>query len=508
MKNMKKKTNAKKMSNARKIFSLLLALMMVLSMGAAMGTIAYARDVATEQGGSASITINNAAKNETYSIYKLFDAAVGSADEYPIAYTGNIPESLASYFSKDSAGNISATAAAGTSGDASSDLIGALKLWAKSQTAIKSQVSDGSKLTFTGLKYGYYVVTSTQGEGAAITVDSTKPNATISDKNTTAPIKGLKKEADAESYSIGDTVTYTVTFETANYTAAGKQIVSYAVKDTLPDFLSDVNVTKITVGGAAVTTQQFDKTTKSFTIPWANNGTSIYANGAKVIITYTAKLTDKAAIAGSGNQNKITITYKDADGNAADEETTEIIYTYALAVKKIDGATGKALTGAKFTVKGLKTTGSNGTYTVTSCSANENNPTEMEVGSDGVLLIKGLKAGNYEVTETSSPAGYNKLTESKTVTVTAAQTGATTTSVTKYLENGNVVDESTSSSSISVGYTNNSLAASVAFVINNAGTELPSTGGIGTTIFYIIGGLLVIGALVFFIVRRRMSTEE
>ena len=97
------KEGAQKMKHARKLASLLLALVMVF----ALAVTAFAQDVPVADG-AGSITISNAAKGETYAIYKLFDATV-SADHTSIAYTGTIPESLKPYFTADANDYISAT---------------------------------------------------------------------------------------------------------------------------------------------------------------------------------------------------------------------------------------------------------------------------------------------------------------------------------------------------------------------------------------------------------------
>ena len=143
------------MKHARKLTSLLLALVMVF----ALATTVFAQDV-TVTGGTGSITIFNAAKGETYTIYKLFDATV-SADGKSIAYTGTIPESLNTYFAADVNGYISATADAKNGENMSDGLKAALKAWTTTATATATAESDGSALKFKELAYGYYVVTTT-----------------------------------------------------------------------------------------------------------------------------------------------------------------------------------------------------------------------------------------------------------------------------------------------------------------------------------------------------------
>ena len=176
------------MKHARKLTSLLLALVMVF----ALAVTAFAQDE-TVTGGTGSITISNAAKGETYTIYKLFDATV-NADGSSIAYTGEIPESLKTYFTADKNGYISATPKAKDGANMSEGLKTALKDWTADATATATAESDGSALNFKGLAYGYYVVTTTQGN-QVISVDSTMPDVTIVDKNSSTPSE-LTKTAD------------------------------------------------------------------------------------------------------------------------------------------------------------------------------------------------------------------------------------------------------------------------------------------------------------------------
>ena len=504
------------MKRTKKLFSLALAFIMAM----ALMTPAFAQEVDV-QNGSASITISNAAKGETYTIYKLFDATVTGSDGGSIAYTGTIPESLNAYFTKDSAGNISATDAAwkdpATKADMSEGLMAALKAWAGTATKTASAKSDGSALTFKNIPYGYYVVTSTQDGGAAITVDSTNPTANIVDKNSSTP-HGLTKSADETDVNIGDTVTYTVTFVTSNYDGAGKdakKIVTYTIEDTLPDFLKDVTVTSIIVdndGNAETTTDQTNVTAqfvnKKIEIDWYDEANSkfLYDNGATVTITYTAVVTDKAAIYGAGNTNKVTLTWTDEDGTTPGKlEDNKTIYTYAIALKKVDDK-GKPLAGAVFEFPFyVKTTAdTDGAYIYAGTTAGEGLTNQITTPADGVIVVKGVKSGTYSITEVTAPAGYNKLTAP--VSVTAVQTGKTSTHTTVYLdENGNVTSTETSTT---VEVILNDIAATAIVVVNKTGAELPSTGGMGTTIFYVLGGVLMAGAAILLVTKKKMSNEQ
>ena len=504
------------MKHARKLASLLLALVMVF----ALATTAFAQEVTVAGDGKGSITISNAAKGETYTIYKLFDATVASNGS--IAYTGNVPAGLTDYFTADANGYISATDAAwkdDAKTEMSDGLRTALTSWTKADgvTATSSAKCDGSALIFKNIPYGYYVVTTTQGN-QLISVDSTNPTATIVDKNSSTP-NNLTKTANKDDVNIGDTVTYTVTFKTSNYSGAGtaaKKIVSYTIEDTLPDFLTNVNVTSIIVDndGSATTTDDQTNVTAQFVnkkieIDWYDDANSkfLYDNGATVTITYTAVVTDKAAIDGVGNTNKVTLSWKDEDDKIPGQlEKEETIYTYAIALKKVDDK-GNPLAGAVFQfpfyVKSTPDT-TDGAYIYAGTAAGEGLTNQITTPADGVIVVKGVKSGEYSITEVTAPAGYNKLTAP--VSVTAVKIGSTTTHTTVYLDENGKVTSTVTSTKVEVVLEN--IAATAIVVVNKTGTELPSTGGMGTTIFYVLGSILVVGAVVLLVTKKRMSSAE
>ncbi len=487
----------------KKLIALVLALTLVLTLGAAFAQEKSVGD------GTASITVSNASKGETYSLVKIFDAEL-SADGKSIAYKGDIPSDLAGIFQKDAAtGEITAIASA-TDGDGhlTADAAAAVKTWAAAQSKIATVVSDGSALKFTNLPYGYYVVLTTQGAGA-VSVDTANPDATVKDKNTTTVDLKYKKVNDEDDYNakIGETVTYTVGFDTANYNG-DKMIVEYTIHDTLPDFLGDVTVTGITVDGTSIGAIQFDSN-KEIKIPWADATdntatTNLYKNGAKVVITYTAKILDGAQVAGAGNKNEVDLSWKDIDGDEYEDKDHEdsIVYTYGLAIKKVSDE-GTPLEGAKFQfpfyVKAEKA--ADGSYIYAGTEAGEGLINEIETPASGEITVKGLTAGDkVTITETAAPTGYNKL--AAPVEVTPEKLGTTTTHKEWKIKDGAVVEDSVTES-ITVTYNNDALAVTPVIVINNKGTELPTTGGIGTTIFYILGGLLVIGAAVILVARKK-----
>lgn len=456
----------------KKISAILLALVMMLSM------VAMAATNAAGTATSGTITIENAAKGVEYKIYKLFSASVTGTVDGSIVYTGDIPAALAEYFVKDANGYITANTE-----KTDKEITDAVAAWAATATATDTEVAQGGALTFSNLEFGYYAVIS--GQGSVVTVDSTNPNASIYDKNSTVPLTDLSKTVadngdddatdNVASFNIGDTVTYTVTFKTANYSGDGadaEQIVNYHVADTLPSFLTDVAVTSVSVDNVALTGTYDFGDDKAFDIAWVNaEGNSLYANGATVTIVYTATVTDAIAIA-QANTNTVTVTWT-TDGEDTDSDSkTANIYSYQLTVNKVD-ATGNALTGAKFELY----LSADGTDKVMLIKDGDNyrpaTEEEQEVEGftsaiidAGTAVIQGLATDTYYLQETQAPAGYNMLTARKDVEVN-------------------------SNTSVNVE--------------NKTGTELPETGGMGTTLFYVVGGLMMAAAVVLLVSKKKVN---
>ena len=547
------------MKKFKKMMAMALAMVMVLAMGV---TVFADTPDTVPTAGTGTITVNNAGIGEKYTAYKVLDAKVGANGA--IVYPGPVPTGLEDCFQMSSDG-VNLEKKGGLS---DADLFAKLKTWAATATKTAGPIeATTSTVQFTSLPFGYYVIVSTMDNGAVISVDSTNPDAVTYEKNTTVPQP--EKTVDDTAYTIGDTITYTVKFPGANYMIPMKgeepnqvpdpenaQIVTkYEVSDTLPAFLSDVTVTSIKIGETEYKNDTLNVTnfpgvtsfgtTKKFDIPWATAGanahewTSKYPNGTEVVITYTAKLTDITQI-NDANINTVTVQpYVDKpdsdepgpwDENWNDDAEVK---TYAAALKKVDGSTSaKPLAGAKFAFKGLTVketvAGEKGNYTVVSYDPTSTTlGTEMEVGADGMLYIIGLddKTITTPATETTeavtadvelvgnetvAPAGYNKLTSDVKLKAQVMSSEIfKLTGYRKYDAKGNIIEESTTTITDGQTVTKNlsDLDAAAVKVVNNAGTELPSTGGIGTTIFYVIGAILVLGAGILLVTRRRMNAN-
>ena len=401
-------------------------------------------------------------------------------------------------------------------------------------TQTKAATATTEKVKFTGLDYGYYYITSALG--AVVTIDTAAPSAEVVDKNqgsswdlsehgkaiVVVGADGQEELVEINSANYGDELTFRIGVNAVNY-EKGKQVLQYVINDTMAAGLSFVDGSlKVTVDGKTLGAADYTLTPagQSFkaSIPWANGSaeagyTPKYSANAVIIVEYKATVTNAAAIAGEGNKNTATYDYQTVDDTTGEpwheskpEETTT--YVFALGILKTDEK-GSPLAGAKFALTDeaghpiyVTAADDSGTYVFDAQS--ESN--EVVSPASGLIVIKGLAAGTYELTETEAPRGYNLLENVITVEASVESVENYTTTITTYCDkDGNVVSQEVA------GGTSKTTTAAVnvvpVTVVNKAGTELPSTGGIGTTLFYVLGGLLVVGAVILFVTRKRMKSE-
>ena len=553
------------MKGMRKLIAVVLALTVAMtfgSMSAFAQTVTYTGTGATTDG---KITVSNAAKGETYSIHKLFDATVGANGE--VAYKGTIPDALKDYFEETSTGSGYVKAKAGATKttyytdaekttvsekatdyytiEMSDGLKTALKSWATSSNMTGEEVSaDGSAVVFDKIPYGYYVVKTSQGQ-ALVSVDSATKTATVVDKNTTEPTIQKKVKdtngnwVEVTDANIGEQKEFKVDVETTNWytpknASEQKQIKQYIIGDDFDtnkftlDSIDSVVVGTLSEGTFTEIDAITGKTAFPITIDWVDNaGKSKYANGAVIRVIYKAHLNDDAVIdVGNtsadkrGNLNTADVNWKYIDdsehfGQGEDKLKDEAaVDTYAIALKKFNES-GDPLANATFQfpfyVK--ETKDSNGNYVYAGTTSGTGLINSITTPNDGQITIVGVKAGTYSgIAETSAPDGYNKTTDTFSVTAVKISTTTTVTTTTKSWKidaDGNVTDlQENETAKTTTTYTNNSVAATAIGVINKTGSTLPSTGGIGTTIFYILGALLVVGCGIILIARRRSSANN
>lgn len=506
--------------NAKKLVSMILALVMLL----ALGTSAMAD---TETG---SITISNAQVNVEYKIYKVFDLTFSGSENSNVSYTYTKSEGTDelfealngddSPFTLTQVGETSVYNVTLKNDKTTGEAIGT---WLKENegklTATKAQIATTTSVVFTPVDYGYYYATSSMG--TAIAVNSAKPEVTIQDKNEVPTIGKKVKEGsawvDENDANIGDTVEFKA--DIAVKTGAKK----YVMHDTMAAGLTlDTNSIKVMDGETPVAAENYTVNTScsdgcTFEVTFSDDYIKMVENKT-ITVYYNATLNENAVIDGNGNENKTKLNYGDTvnvdhDNNPdtpdvpKTPETAEdktVTYTYAIALKKVD-KNGKALAGAKFQFPFYvnETAGADGAYVYAGTEAGEGKTNTITTPENGEILIKGVEAGEYSITETEAPVGYNKLTSA--ISVTAEKTQETATNVTFYLnENGEVVDQETETT---VTFVRN-IKAAVIVAVNLTGATLPSTGGMGTTVLYIAGGLLVAAAVIMMITKRRAGAAE
>ena len=478
------------MSKTRKLVSLLLAVAMVFAM-----TTALATQEGTLTGGS--ITINDAVPEQTYKAYQLLYLESYNKDAGAYAYKANSAwetwlKTQTTYLSFDAQGYVTWVENADAAAFAKLAQVEAAKMTADA-TATAPAAAEGAKYStvqFTGLKLGYYLVDTTLGTLCAL--DTTNPDVVMEEKNEVPTNVKTVEEDSTHNYGEKNDadIGQTVNFKSTITAQAGAE--NYVFHDTMSTGLTYTGVTGITLNGTAVDASNYTVVTESLTdgCTFEVRFTQAFCDTLKandqIVISYTATLNENAVIAGDGNPNTSKVSYGDSSNTKYTPDSQTKTYTWDVDVFKytMNGDTETALAGATFTLSknsdgsnpiALVSKGNN-VYRVAK-TGETGTVTEVTTDTTGKFTIKGLDADTYYLTETAAPAGYNKL--AGPVTIVIGENGVV--NATEAALQG--VDE--------------------VKVLNQSGTELPSTGGIGTTIFYVLGGVLAVGAVALLIAKRR-----
>ena len=487
----------------KKAMKKLMAALLAVAMVCAMAIPAWAAGGAT-----GSITIDKALSGETYTIYKMFD--LNSYDPTANAYSYTVDSNWKAFFAtgEDGANYITLDKNGHPTwvSNAKADEFAQKALaWAKTQPAIAaaatSQTADNSGVTFSNLALGYYLVDTSLGVLCGL--DTTDPDVTIKEKNEVPTIEKKVKDSnddwvDSNTAKIGDTVKYKVviTVQTAN--------TNYVMHDTMTDGLTfDKDSVKITVNGADVPAANYTLSApgvkgETFSIAFDDDYIASLSANTKIEVKYNAVVNEKAKIAPDANVNEAHLTFGNSQDTTHDKTYT---YLYQFDLIKFSGSTKKLLGGAQFKLYDAETGGNEiklvkdnttGIYRVATATeiANNNTVDHIETVTGQTVLISGLDKKVYWLEEILPPAGYNGLTERAKVDLTNGSKKVPT----GYLASG-TYDELNAASIGGVP------------IVNNNGTTLPGTGGMGTTIFYVIGGGLMVAAGVLLITKKRMENR-
>lgn len=475
----------------KKTFKKLMAALLAVALLCAMAVPAFAADA------PGSITINNAVSGKTYNVYRILDIATHNDGYTGIVYKTNDKWSnfinstdvKSKYFT--AVGNDGViTVRDDLNADDAKALAVSAKAWLGAHTDITADATaitaTSSTVNFTNLELGYYLVVSSGWDEAVEVVcslDTTKPDVEINEKNGKPTIE--KKivdngDVDENTANIGDYVQFKLTVNVID----GKP-TNYVIHDKMSTGLTFVNTNEhpvvVTVGSRTLdsTDYSFNNTiTDGCTFELKINNGILKSNDV-VTVTYYGQVNSSAVINGD-NTNEANLTYG-TSGNSTWEKTTTKVFGFKV-FKHAGTDTAHLLPGAEFRL--YKTVGeetyyakfdANGLLIGWTTDATVAGVT-MTSNGDKALILNGLDAGTYHLEETKAPDGYNKLTAPVTVTIT---------------EEGKV----------------NKTMNGTVYVSNNAGATLPSTGGMGTTLFYVIGGGLMVAAVVLLVTKKRMENK-
>lgn len=515
----------------KKVFAAAAAIATVFGLAATTVATANAADNAT-------LTVSTTdAKfaGKTVNAYKMFSATV-SGDGKAVSYTltdewkpffkdstasgltgndvtdANVSDKAYDYVSKLTGKDLAAFATKASNWAQTK----ANNITADATATVSADASNGKyTATFTGLGYGYYVVAvpgatlanAKSQYATLVSVHSTKVDADIKGDLPTVDKKvqvdGTGK--DATDAKIGDTLTFTLTSTIPDMSAYDTYTFNF--KDTLSKGLTFGQVKSVKVENVTLT----ENTDYTVTTPTASNNNTLtvamkdfktkqQANaGKKITVTYTATLNENAVVGGAGNVNSAKIQYSNnpsTNGTGESEPSKVRVFTYGFTVDKYTGDqytdAATRLAGAEFTLAhkdgsaisfvqvSAGSATANAVYRV--AKADEAGATTtITTPANGKVDFRGLENGEYTLTETKAPAGYNKLASAIGVKVDGQNNGTDTTHATVVItynnDNGNDYNQTASNGVIPVQ--------------NKSGAILPGTGGMGTIAFTVIGVLVI-----------------
>ena len=495
-------------TKAKKLVTLILTALLVLSI-LPMNVFAAQREVTASS--TASITINNAVKNDVLAAYKVVDITYNAANN-TLSYAWN--SAFADYFAGNTSYNSTAYTveqfdALNDDSDGLKTLLAGLPSYIANRTITPVDtrtVDAGSAATFANLAMGEYFIRPTSTTSVyQLMLQKVEPTVSgnkyvIDDVTFTAKHKGVTvdKTADKTSVTKNEKVTYTITVDIPTYAAQATD-KSFYVADLLPDGLTiDKNSIKVQIEGVTVAAAAYTLETTStaeytfkLNVSTAQYAANWSANGGKaLVITYTATLNDDGTTAVNTKEtNKVTFDYSFypyVENSHKQKTDTVDVTTFAIKIDKyVKNDEGAKLANAKFDLYRTATTAEVGAGLAV---------TIPHTTIEGILLESGLTTDangtatfakyeangtnyDYYLVETQAPSGYNILDNAVKLNFTDADVAAT-------------------------------VGVYTVEVPNSSGIQLPITGGTGTVIFTIIGIALMVGAVVLFVVSRKKAKES
>ena len=515
----------------KKTIQKLMAALLAAAMVCAMAIPAFATDgdaTAAAATGTGSITIENAVTNQTYKIYRILNLEY-HADTNSYRYTANgawedfiLREKNNFKLDKETGAVTWINTNPENNGTAIQQIANSAGKYAEytpnNVQEDGSTKANGITLTFSNLPLGWYLVVSDLvdlDKGALCSIGTTDPNAVIREKNSKPTIEKEVYEGDTLGYSNDAGIGDTVKFQTRIHVTDGNP-TNYVLHDTMAKGL-DFNEKSVTVllmrdpktggsnysGNLTPGTDYELVTSTSDTCTFEIKFLKPLKPYDYIQVDYSATVTSDAVIGTTGNDNKAVLTY--GNNSTTTESSTTKTYVWEMGVRKFANLggddTNHALADAEFqlykkdgdTQKYAKfvETSTTSVYKLTGWTNNATEAIKVKTPANGNITFEGLDAGTYYLEETKAPVGYNKLTAPITVVI----------------DRGTLPTVASQTISYTVKYGDTTADDHVVRVENKAGTVLPSTGGMGTTLFYVIGGGLMVAAIVLLVTKKRMENK-
>lgn len=504
----------------KKAMKKLMAALLAVAMVCAMAIPAFAAEGGVHNSSSedGKIIIKNAVAGKTYKIYRILDlqynATTKSYRYVKNTKWGSFVDSATSYLTLNaSTGDVTWVKNADVQDFAKEAGLQASSINAEAEK--KAQGEDKGTIEFSGLPLGWYLVVSDLNNGSICSIDSTATEVIIEEKNSLPTVTKLVKEGNTYGYYNDANIGDVVEFNTRITVNDGKP-TNYVLHDTMGSGFefdkSSVTVYRWRYGHEETLENGThydlitDGLTDNCTFEIKFKDTAL-APSDLFSVTYKATVKASAVIGSTGNPNTTHLTY---NGEDTPDSTTKT-YVWEMDVHKFAKLSttepDHALANAEFQL--YKTNADTSVSYAVLTETNTGNATDateykfakwgtqteattVVTPASGNIKLIGLDAGTYYLEETKAPTGYNTLTAPITVVIdlgTLPTVAGSTVSCTVKYDGTEATDNKT------------------VRVENKSGTVLPSTGGIGTTIFYVVGGGLMVAAAILLITKKRMENR-
>lgn len=497
----------------KKAMKKLMAALLAVAMVCAMAIPAFAADGSTHSSSEdGKITIQNAVANQTYKIYRILDLQYNDTAK-SFRYVKNdkwgaFVEGQTTYLSVDSKTGVvtwanSDNADNGTAIKALAVAAGQHVKDTPSLTADGSVKASSSTVIFDNLPLGWYLVVSDLTTDAICSIDTTAKQVTIKEKNG-APT--VEKEVEYASGSWGQgndgNVGDTVNFQTTIYVTDGNP-TNYILHDEMSnglDFKEDSIVVK--KNDERFTDYTVVTPTDNCTFEIKFNENSLHTND-KVVVTYSATINSNAVVGTAGNENETWLKYGD-NGETTHGHTKTYTWKFNILKYFTDSNDDKKYLANVEFVLYRKNADDKAEYAkfdsnnkLTGWTENESEAGKLTTNATSNVTVKGLDKGTYFLKETATPVGFNGLTSDVEVQIDSSCNTLSGATYTVKYKMANANDEDFTDTD----------DEKVVPIENNRGTTLPGTGGIGTTLFYVIGGGLMVAAAILLITKKRMENR-